>query len=155
MSNNNEREHPLIAERRAKLHTLLQRGNAFPNSFRPDVLAADLHSQYHNCSKKELANTNLQVSIAGRLVLDRKAFKVLQDMSGRIQIYASKTIQKATKQWDLGDIIGVRGTLCKSDRGDLYVTMDDYTLLTKALRPLPRKTPWINRHRNVLSTALP
>ena len=79
------------------------------------------------------------MAVAGRLMLDRKAFKVLQDMSGRIQIYASKDVQKDTKHWDLGDIVGVRGKLCKSGKGDLYVMMDDYRLLTKALRPLPEK----------------
>ena len=60
-------------------------------------------------------------------------------MSGRIQIYATKEVQKDTKHWDLGDIVGVRGTLAKSGKGDLYVTMDEYVLLTKSLRPLPEK----------------
>jgi len=73
------------------------------------------------------------------MMLDRKAFKVVQDVTGRIQVYASKDVQKATKHWDLGDIIGVRGILARSGKGDLYVTMDDYLLLTKSLRPLPEK----------------
>ena len=81
----------------------------------------------------------IQVAVAGRLMLDRKAFKVLQDMSGRIQIFAPKPVQKDTKHWDLGDVVGVRGTLCKSGMGDLYVMMDEYLLLTKSLRPLPEK----------------
>ena len=72
-------------------------------------------------------------------MLDRKAFKVLQDMSGRIQIFAPKPVQKDTKHWDLGDVVGVRGTLCKSGMGDIYVMMDEYLLLTKSLRPLPEK----------------
>jgi lysyl-tRNA synthetase, class II len=79
------------------------------------------------------------VAIAGRLMLDRKSFKVLQDHSGRIQIYATKDVQQATKHWDIGDIVGVRGKLCKSGKGDLYVMMDEYILLTKSLRPLPEK----------------
>jgi lysyl-tRNA synthetase class 2 len=72
-------------------------------------------------------------------MLDRKAFKVVQDVTGRIQVYATKDVQKATKHWDLGDIIGVRGILARSGKGDLYVIMDDYRLLTKSLRPLPEK----------------
>ncbi|MGB1220484.1 MAG: lysine--tRNA ligase, partial [Alcanivoracaceae bacterium] len=52
---------------------------------------------------------------------------------------ASKDVQKDTKHWDLGDVVGVRGTLCKSGKGDLYVAMDAYQLLTKSLRPLPEK----------------
>ena len=132
-------ENRLIAERRAKLADLREAGNAFPNHFRRDFLAADLQAQYGEFSKEELAEKNIQVAVAGRLMLDRKAFKVLQDMSGRIQIYAPKEVQKDTKHWDLGDIVGVKGTLCKSGKGDLYVMMDEYLLLTKALRPLPEK----------------
>ena len=134
-----ESENRLIAERRAKLADLREAGNAFPNHFRRDFLAADLQAQYGEFSKEELAEKNIQVAVAGRMMLDRKAFKVLQDMSGRIQIYASKDVQKDTKHWDLGDIVGVKGTLCKSGKGDLYVMMDEYLLLTKSLRPLPEK----------------
>ncbi|WP_421706289.1 lysine--tRNA ligase [Alloalcanivorax xenomutans] len=132
-------ENRLIAERRAKLAAWREQGAAFPNDFRRDALAADLQALYGELSKEELEERDIQVAVAGRLMLDRKAFKVLQDMSGRIQIYASKDVQKDTKHWDLGDIVGVRGKLCKSGKGDLYVMMDDYRLLTKALRPLPEK----------------
>ncbi|MGB2247012.1 MAG: lysine--tRNA ligase [Alcanivorax sediminis] len=132
-------ENRLIAERRAKLADLRAAGNAFPNHFRRDSLAAELQAQYGELSKEELEEKGIQVAVAGRLMLDRKSFKVLQDMSGRIQIYASKDVQQDTKHWDLGDIIGVKGTLCKSGKGDLYVMMDEYLLLTKSLRPLPEK----------------
>ncbi len=132
-------ENRLIAERRAKLNEWRENGDAFPNHFRRDSLAADLQKQYGALSKEELAEKNIQVAVAGRLMLDRKAFKVLQDMSGRIQIFAPKPVQKDTKHWDLGDVVGVRGTLCKSGMGDLYVMMDEYLLLTKSLRPLPEK----------------
>ncbi len=132
-------ENRLIAERRAKLSEWRESGDAFPNHFRRDSLAADLQKQYGELSKEELEEKNIQVAVAGRLMLDRKAFKVLQDMSGRIQIFAPKPVQKDTKHWDLGDVVGVRGTLCKSGMGDLYVMMDEYLLLTKSLRPLPEK----------------
>ena len=132
-------ENRLIAERRAKLNEWRESGDAFPNHFRRDSLAADLQKQYGELSKEELEEKNIQVAVAGRLMLDRKAFKVLQDMSGRIQIFAPKPVQKDTKHWDLGDVVGVRGTLCKSGMGDLYVMMDEYLLLTKPLRPLPEK----------------
>ena len=132
-------ENRLIAERRAKLNEWRENGDAFPNHFRRDSLAADLQKQYGELSKEELEEKNIQVAVAGRLMLDRKAFKVLQDMSGRIQIFAPKPVQKDTKHWDLGDVVGVRGTLCKSGMGDLYVMMDEYLLLTKSLRPLPEK----------------
>ncbi|MCG8394554.1 MAG: lysine--tRNA ligase [Pseudomonadales bacterium] len=132
-------ENRLIAERRAKLAELREGGNPFPNHFRRDSLAAELQAQYGELSKEELEEKGIQVAVAGRLMLDRKAFKVIQDMSGRIQIYAPKDVQKDTKHWDLGDIVGVKGTLCKSGKGDLYVMMDEYLLLTKSLRPLPEK----------------
>jgi len=132
-------ENRLIAERRAKLNEWREGGGAFPNHFRRDSLAADLQQHYGEFSKEELAEKNIQVAVAGRLMLDRKAFKVIQDMSGRMQIFAPKAVQKDTKHWDLGDVVGVRGTLCRSGMGDLYVMMDEYLLLTKSLRPLPEK----------------
>ncbi|MDI9246135.1 lysine--tRNA ligase [Marinobacter sp. CHS3-4] len=137
--NPHQDDNKLIAERRAKLSDLRDQGNAFPNDFRRDASAAELQAKYGEKTKEELAEMGVQVAIAGRMMLDRKAFKVVQDMTGRIQIYASKDVQKDTKHWDLGDIVGVRGTLSKSGKGDLYVTMDEYVLLTKSLRPLPEK----------------
>jgi lysyl-tRNA synthetase class 2 len=132
-------DNKLIAERRAKLSGMRDQGNAFPNDFRRDATAAELQAKYGEKTKEELESLGIKVAIAGRMMLDRKAFKVVQDMTGRIQIYASKDVQKDTKHWDLGDIVGVRGTLSKSGKGDLYVTMDEYVLLTKSLRPLPEK----------------
>lgn len=132
-------ENKLIAERRAKLADLRDQGNPFPNDFRRTTTAAELQKTYGEKSKEELEAMALEVAVAGRLMLDRKAFKVVQDMSGRIQIYASKDVQKDTRHWDLGDVVGVRGKLSKSGKGDLYVTMDEYVLLTKSLRPLPEK----------------
>lgn len=142
MSDNTDvqEENRLIAERRGKLEQLRQDSeNPFPNDFRRDSTAAELQARYGDYSKEELAELNLTVAVAGRLMLDRKMFKVLQDMTGRIQVYADKAVQKDTRHWDLGDIVGVRGTLSKSGRGDLYVVMDEYVLLTKSLRPLPEK----------------
>ncbi|GGC81124.1 lysine--tRNA ligase [Marinobacter halophilus] len=132
-------DNKLIVERRAKLAALREQGNPFPNDFRRDATAAELQEEYGDNSKEELEAMGIEVAIAGRMMLDRKAFKVVQDMTGRIQIYASKDVQKDTRHWDLGDIVGVRGILCKSGKGDLYVSMDEYTLLTKSLRPLPEK----------------
>ena len=69
----------------------------------------------------------------------RGPFMVLQDQSGRIQIYADKAIQQDIKHWDIGDIVGVEGVLHKSGKGDLYVMIERQQLLTKSLRPLPEK----------------
>ena len=132
-------ENRLIAERREKLNGLRESGNAFPNKFRRDSYAQDLQDQYGEKTKEELAEAEITVSIAGRVMLNRGAFGVIQDMSGRIQFYVNKESRPFAKALDLGDIIGVTGILHKSGKGDLYVDLGEYELLTKNLRPLPDK----------------
>lgn len=129
----------LIAERREKLNALREEGNAYPNSFRRDSYAQDLQDQYGDKTKEELEEAAITVSIAGRVMLNRGAFGVVQDMTGRVQFYVNKEARKFAKRLDLGDIIGVTGVLHKSGKGDLYVDMGEYQLLTKNLRPLPDK----------------
>ena len=132
-------ENKLIAERRAKLAQLRTEGNAFPNDFRPEHQAQGLQQEFGAASKEELEALAKPVSIAGRIVRNRGAFMVLQDGSGQIQLYVTKEAREFAKILDLGDIIGVAGVLHKSGKGDLYVNMERYQLLTKALRPLPDK----------------
>ncbi|MGB0205074.1 MAG: lysine--tRNA ligase [Neptuniibacter sp.] len=141
MSDNTQKQddNRLIAERREKLAALREEGKAFPNSFRRDSYAADLQEQYGDKTKEELAEAGIKVSIAGRVMLNRGAFGVIQDMSGRIQFYVNKEARKFAKSLDLGDIVGITGELHKSGKGDLYVDMGEYELLTKNLRPLPDK----------------
>lgn len=132
-------ENRLIAERRAKLQHIREQGIAFPNHFRRDTLAADI-TQMHAEKSKETLETELNtVAIAGRIMLNRGAFLVLQDMSGRIQLYVNKEARAFAKSLDLGDIVGIKGVVHKSGKGDLYVDMAEYILLTKNLRPLPEK----------------
>ncbi len=136
-------EHKLIAERRTRLARLREQGEAFPNAFRRDDFALKLQEDYGALSKEELEAKDHRVSVAGRIMARRGPFLVLQDMSGRIQLYADKAVQRDIAehwgQWDIGDLVGVRGPLHKSGRGDLYVLMEEYQLLTKSLRPLPDK----------------
>ncbi|GAA0795237.1 lysine--tRNA ligase [Marinobacterium sediminicola] len=141
MSDNNvqQDENRLIAERREKLAALRQAGNAFPNTFRRDSYAEDLQQAHGEKSKEELEAAEIRVSVAGRVMLNRGAFMVLQDMSGRIQLYVNKEARAFAKSVDLGDIIGVTGVLHKSGKGDLYVDMAEFEMLTKSLRPLPDK----------------
>jgi len=136
------------AERRAKLAELRARGVAFPNDFRREHLAADLHRAYGAATRAELEGRPLRVTVAGRIMLKRvmgkASFATLQDMSGRIQIYVSNDVtgaaaHEAFKHWDLGDIAGVEGTLFKTQKGELTVHATALRLLTKALRPLPEK----------------
>ncbi|UXI00852.1 lysine--tRNA ligase [Photobacterium sp. TY1-4] len=138
-------ENKLIAERRAKLDMIREgcKANGHPNEFRRDSLAADLQAQFGELSKEALEEAGNVVAIAGRVMAKRGPFLAIQDVSGRIQAYAAKDVQKELKEkysgLDIGDIIGIKGALHKSGKGDLYVNMDEYVLLTKALRPLPEK----------------
>ncbi len=132
-------ENRLIAERREKLGQLREQGNAFPNAFRRDSYTRDLQQTYGDKSKEELEEAGIEVCVAGRVMLNRGAFAVLQDMTGRIQLYVNKGARPFAKSLDLGDIVGIKGKLHKSGKGDLYVDMEQYQLLTKNLRPLPDK----------------
>lgn len=138
-------ENKLIAERRAKLEHIRENcpANGHPNTFDRKHKAADIQAEFGNNTKEELEGMGIQRSIAGRIMAKRGPFLVIQDVSGRIQAYAGKDVQKELKAkfqgLDIGDIIGVTGQLHLSGKGDLYVNMEDYELLTKALRPLPEK----------------
>ena len=136
-------ENKLIAERRSKLAYIREQGSAFPNEFRRSDFADKLQEAFAANTKEELETLNHIVSVGGRIMAKRGPFMVLQDVSGQIQLYASKEVQKDIKarygHWDVGDLVGISGPLHKSGRGDLYVNMDQYELLTKSLRPLPEK----------------
>ncbi len=142
MSNNQQPqdENKLIAVRREKLSNLReQEGSTFPNDFRPSHKSQALKDEFGEESKEALEQLGKVVSVAGRVVAMRGAFLAIQDVAGRIQLYVSKEARPFAKKLDLGDIVGVKGQLHKSGKGDLYVQMDEPTLLTKSLRPLPDK----------------
>jgi lysyl-tRNA synthetase, class II len=141
-------ENQIIAERRGKLNALRANGNAYPNDFRRDALAGELHHAHDAKSTEELDATPTEVAVAGRMLLKRvmgkASFATIQDMSGRIQLYvtndhAGTEIHDAFKHWDLGDIVGAHGTLFKTRTGELTVKVSQLRLLSKALRPLPEK----------------
>ena len=143
MTDQNQDENRLIAERREKLKAIREKANAFPNDWSREHTAAELQQAHSAKSKQELETLDIRVSIAGRVMAKRGPFMVIQDMSGRIQSYADKSVQNDIKdrwgQWDIGDIVGVSGALHKSGKGDLYVHAETYALLTKSLRSLPEK----------------
>jgi lysyl-tRNA synthetase class 2 len=141
-------ENQIIAARRAKLAALRARGVAFPNDFRRSHLAADLHRAHGDLAKEELERQAPRAAVAGRMVLKRvmgkASFATLQDMSGQIQVYVSndatgEAAHAAFKDWDLGDILGVTGTLFKTRTGELTINAAAVRLLAKAVRPLPEK----------------
>ena len=152
---NHDEENELISQRRADLEALRKKGNAFPNDFRRDALAAALHSKYGDLDEEALEAENVRVKIAGRLmsrrIMGKAAFAHLQDMSGRMQLYVKRDnlpegVYAEFKQWDVGDIVGAEGTLFKTRTGELSVNVDAVRLLTKSLRPLPEKFHGLTDH---------
>lgn len=138
----------LIAQRRAKLADLRITGNAFPNDFRHDTLAAKILSKYQSKSEPELEAEPVFVKVAGRIMtrrlMGKASFVHLQDVSGRIQLYVRQDevtpeVYEEFLQWDLGDIIGVEGKLFITKTGELSIRAQKICLLTKSLRPLPDK----------------
>ena len=141
-------ENDLILQRRAKLDALRKKGIAYPNTFRRDSLSGDLRNQYKEASKEELEKKSIQVTVAGRIMLQRimgkASFITIQDMEGQIQAYIrSNDLPEGQyedfKTWDLGDIVGVSGKLFLTKTGELTVHADSIEMLTKSLRPLPEK----------------
>jgi lysyl-tRNA synthetase class 2 len=141
-------ENKIMAERRAKLAKLRADGVAYPNDFRREHLANALDEKYGALDAEALEKDPQAARVAGRLMLKRvmgkASFAVLQDHSGRIQIYVSddhtgKANHAAFKHWDIGDIVGVEGLLFKTRTGELTVRAHDIRLLVKSLRPLPEK----------------
>ena len=143
-------ENSLIAERRAKLTALRGQGIAYPNDFRRHDYAGDLQAQYGDAelwSAEALEGAQHEVTMAGRLmakrVMGKASFAQIQDESGRIQLFLQSNALGETydafKGWDIGDIVGVQGTLTRTKTGELSVRATRLRLLTKSLRPLPDK----------------
>ena len=141
-------ENKLIAQRREKLQALRAAGPAFPNDFRRDSLAADLHAEHDDAEPDALQAAGIEVVVAGRMlakrVMGKASFASLRDLSGDIQLFVQRDalpdgVYAAFKQWDLGDVLGARGTLFKTRTGELSIQVTELRLLTKSLRPLPEK----------------
>jgi lysyl-tRNA synthetase, class II len=141
-------ENQLIAERRAKLAALRAQGVAYPNDFVPSHRAGDLQSKHETSSKEQLEAANVEVSLAGRMMLKRvmgkASFATVKDATGSIQFYINDEgvgadVHEAFKHWDMGDIIAATGTLFRTQKGELSVKCKTLRLLAKSLRPLPDK----------------
>jgi lysyl-tRNA synthetase len=140
-------DNALIAERRAKLAALRAAGAAFPNDFRRDTLAGDLHVAFGGHAQEWFDAHPVRVRIAGRMmfkrVMGKASFAKLQDVSGQMQVYlqanALGDAYEDFKGWDVGDIVAAEGTLMRTRAGELSVKAETIRLLTKSLRPLPDK----------------
>jgi len=137
-----------VRVRREKLIRLRECGYAYPNTFRPDISTADIHSRYGAWDGDRLDEEAVRVRVAGRMmahrVMGKSSFMHIQDACGRIQLFLNRdTLGSATynptKKWDVGDIIGAEGVLFRTRSGELSVRATEVELITKCLRPLPEK----------------
>ena len=122
-------------------------GNPFAYTYSQAHKSLDLFEQYKDLPNGE-ENVDANVSLAGRVMVKRVfgklAFFQLQDDTGTIQLYIEKgrlneefdVIKDLT---DAGDIIGVTGTMKRTDKGELSVYVNSWTMLTKSILPLPDK----------------
>jgi len=135
--------------RRQKMEDLRNKGiDPFGQAFKRDSNSGILHQQYDAFSKEKLEEKAVEVTIAGRIMTKRRmgklGFITLSDLQGRIQVVVSKNVlgeevYDIFKASDIGDIIGVKGLVVKTNTNELSVKASEYTHLTKALRPLPDK----------------
>ena len=148
MSAAEQPEQELLAQRRRKLAVLRERGDAYPNRFRRQRRAAELVAAFGGKTKAELAAAPAATAVAGRLqlrrVMGKASFVTLADETGSIQCYLREddlgsAYEDFRALWDLGDIVGVSGTLMKTSKGELTVRASAVQLLAKALRPPPEK----------------
>jgi lysyl-tRNA synthetase class 2 len=132
-----------------KLELLKERGiNPFGGRFERTHTAQEILTYGKDKSKEDLEKETIEVTIAGRIMLLRNqgkaAFAHIQDLTGRVQIYVRKDTvgEEAFETFQLleiGDIIGVKGTVFKTKTGETTVKVSELTVLTKALNPLPEK----------------
>lgn len=138
-----------ILVRRQKMQAFQDQGiDPFGARFERTHSSEDIISQYGELSKEELEENPQEVVIAGRIMTKRgkgkAGFAHVQDLKGQIQIYVRKDAigEEAYDLYntvDLGDILGIKGTVFKTNVGELSIKAKEVTFLTKALRPLPEK----------------
>lgn len=141
-------ENHIINERKDKLNQLKKLSNPYPNTFKPDAFATSLHQQFDQFNNEELVAKKITVKVAGRMMLKRimgkASFATLKDGNSKIQIYLSQEHlgedkYQQFKHLDLGDILGVSGTLFKTKTNELTISAVSFELISKSIRPLPEK----------------
>jgi len=137
-----------IEQRRKTLEELKRAGiEPFGGPYEVTHYASEIIERYGEMSKEALDATPTTATIAGRIVAMRDfgkaAFAHVQDSSAKIQVYLRKDIlgekYSIVKKLDIGDIVGITGKLFRTKTNELTLEVDDFTLLTKSLRPLPEK----------------
>ncbi|MHA2957650.1 lysine--tRNA ligase [Priestia megaterium] len=135
--------------RREKMSNLRDQGiDPFGQRFERTHTSQQLISEYDELTKEQLEENEVPVLLAGRIMTKRgkgkAGFAHVQDLTGQIQLYVRKDAigeeqYEIFSSVDIGDLVGVEGVLFKTKVGELSIKVKDFTLLTKALRPLPDK----------------
>ncbi len=138
-----------IAHRRQKRDALEAAGvETYPHRFEHDLESSDVHARYGENTAEELEEMALELRVPGRITAVRRQGKLvfadLHDGKTKLQLFLRKNDLSAAgwslvTDFDLGDIVGVRGTLMRTRMGELSLRGAEVTLLAKALRPLPEK----------------
>ncbi|UXC32631.1 lysine--tRNA ligase [Bacillus safensis] len=146
---NNEELNDQFQVRRDKMNKMREEGiDPFGERYDRSHQSAQIIAEYDEYSKEDLEGKAAQVTIAGRMMTKRgkgkAGFAHIQDLEGQIQIYVRKDsvgeeAYELFKSSNLGDIIGVTGTVFKTNVGELSIKATSFEVLTKALRPLPDK----------------
>jgi lysyl-tRNA synthetase class 2 len=137
-------------QRLQKLQELREQGvDPYYNKFVPSVSLAQVIEAFGALTGEQLEGLDQKFRLAGRLMLLREfgkaSFAHLQDGTSRLQIYVQKqavgeeAFARFKRLVDLGDIIGVEGTLFRTRTNELTLAVQQFTLLTKSLQPLPEK----------------
>ncbi len=146
---NHEELNDQLLVRREKMNKLRESGmDPFGTRFERTHTSQELFDQYNEIEKEELDGQEIPVSLAGRIMTKRgkgkAGFAHVQDLTGQIQLYVRKDAigedaYDIFNTADIGDLVGVQGVLFKTKVGELSIKVQEFTLLTKALRPLPDK----------------
>lgn len=144
-----DRVSPVTEERILKAEKLKALGvDLYPTGYRVDITISDARKQYEHMDPEILEHESKTFSMAGRIVAIRDfgkaAFIHIQDRTGRIQAYirkdkVSETEFKVFQLMDIGDYIGLEGSIFRTRTGELTVLATHLKLLSKSLRPLPEK----------------
>ncbi|BDV01684.1 lysyl-tRNA synthetase [Thermodesulfomicrobium sp. WS] len=142
-------EAQILRHRKEKAKFLRDAGIAlYPNDFRRTHLVADILAAHGEEDAAALEAASNPVTVAGRIMALRSFGKAtffhIQDVSGRIQVYAQRDDLGADaynifKKFEIGDIVGIHGTLFRTKTGELTIKAAWVRLVTKSMRPLPEK----------------
>ena len=145
----NDDSNEQAVQRQDKLKSLRDAGiNPYPNDFRRDSSAGELLERHADSSSEQLADEQIAVRVAGRLmsrrIMGKASFAHIQDESGQIQLYLQRErmsdgIYNEFKKYDLGDIVGTAGIMFRTKTGELSIRVNEIRLLVKSLYPLPEK----------------